>query len=213
MKKKTYTIDERILERILVLNETEVRLSGNFWQFIKGWVCISKGVSKKSSCIGFRCGDNKLSVTMQIIGESGIRKLMEMCAEILALSSYIDDPPKPKEKIRKTAKSISSDNDCKLCKKRGKAWNGDNPKCAFANGIFSNENWNCETANRLRNLTIDTKFYSNDQYCGVIDLDECGKFLILSWYKSRGRTEGAWVVDQSSISPITLKEAEELLSV
>ena len=110
-------------------------------------------------------------------------------------------------------KYISPYTDCKLCKERGKNWNGDDPKCAFTNGIFSNGNWNCETANRLRDLTDDTRFYNNDQYCGIVDLDGFGKFLILSWYKSRGRTEGAWVVDQALISPITLKEAEELLSV
>ena len=104
MTKKTDTIDERIRERIEVLNDTEIRLSGNIQQFIKGFICRSKGVSRKSSCISLRVGDKKYSSDMLIVGEDSIRTVMETCSEILALSSYIDDPPKPREKIRETAK-------------------------------------------------------------------------------------------------------------
>jgi hypothetical protein len=33
-----------------------------------------------------------------------------------------------------------------MCKQRGKTWEGADPQCAFENGIFSSENWNCATA-------------------------------------------------------------------
>jgi hypothetical protein len=42
---------------------------------------------------------------------------------------------------------------CKLCNERGKTWNGDDPVCAFENGVFSNDNWNCATMNKLRNIS------------------------------------------------------------
>jgi len=39
---------------------------------------------------------------------------------------------------------------CRMCRERGKRWAGDEPRCAFENGVFSGDNWNCGTMNVLR---------------------------------------------------------------
>ena len=44
--------------------------------------------------------------------------------------------------------------ECPLCKKRGKTWEGDDPVCALKNGKFSDDNWNCATMNKLREIAI-----------------------------------------------------------
>ena len=111
---------------------------------------------------------------------------------------------------------------------------GSDPKCAFwdAGGQFNADNWNCALMGVLRTeaervwnegpphhgralLTAD------DQRCAVIRVDELlglrpddsgfdPDFLILSWYKSRGGTEGAWCIDQSHLRPLDFSLAMEL---
>jgi len=100
---------------------------------------------------------------------------------------------------------------CKLCKQRGKTWKGDEPKCAFENGVFSSDNWNCATMGALRNLAEGPSVYNNDQHCATLPVFDCGEFLIISWYKSRGQTEGAWIVDSCSILPLSIGEAEAII--
>ena len=41
--------------------------------------------------------------------------------------------------------------------------------------------------------------------------DQVFRQMCISWYKNRGRTEGAWLMDQSTIEPLTLKDAERFL--
>jgi hypothetical protein len=86
---------------------------------------------------------------------------------------------------------------CVMCIARGKTWHGSDPKCAFENGIFSRENWNCATIWELREMADDVKQWSEDQYYAFIPLvqNEVGaEFLYLSWYKNRGRTEHMYLV-------------------
>lgn len=98
--------------------------------------------------------------------------------------------------------------ECGWCRRRGQTWDGSAPKCAFPDGgKFVSDNWNCATMNVLRAL-IDTgsEVWSDDQWLGTLAVG--GKFLVLSWYKRRGRTEGAWLVDAGEIRPISLADAE-----
>lgn len=105
---------------------------------------------------------------------------------------------------------------CPACKKRGKNWYGADPNCAFLNGVFDADNWNCATMNLLRDLYDEGHprvhhAWSDDQNCLMFPLE--GEFLILSWYKHRGRTEGAWIVGSDKIRTLTLEEAEQIIEL
>ncbi len=98
---------------------------------------------------------------------------------------------------------------CKLCKERGKTWQGSDPRCAFESGVFNSDNWNCATMNRLREIVKygddDFTFYRRDDYmtnsigiifCGSgFDAEVEGMTLIMKWYKDRGRTHTAFLLD------------------
>lgn len=110
--------------------------------------------------------------------------------------------------------------DCARCVKRGQTWNGSAPRCAFKTGEFSNENWNCATANNLRSLagedhndakTAESLYlYRDDQSYAALfvppnendipDGEEIGPFrgggfIAMSWYKHRGQTDMILRVD------------------
>lgn len=64
--------------------------------------------------------------------------------------------------------------------------------------------------NRLRDLVEDGATWNEDQYIATIS-DKNGGFVVLSWYKHRGRTEGAWWVFGTECVPMTLTDAEKVL--
>ena len=105
---------------------------------------------------------------------------------------------------------MSEYKECERCKKRGKIWEGSDPVCGFKSGVFSPENWNCATTNALREIVEGNVNWSEDQSLGVKCLD--GTFMVVSWYKSRGRVEGIWIVDGQEKREITLCEAENILN-
>ena len=94
---------------------------------------------------------------------------------------------------------------CKMCRERGKTWAGDDPKCAVPDGKpFNPDNWNCATANAIRNLAGDEwadkpppgiqREQRDDQTYITIythDVDFPGETypwcLWVTWYKRRGR--------------------------
>ncbi len=86
---------------------------------------------------------------------------------------------------------------------------GSDPQCAFASGVFNGENWNCATANALRDRAYESSVWSEDQHAAILPWD--GSFIVLSWYKRRGRTEGIWLLHGYAISPLTLEQAESYL--
>lgn len=98
---------------------------------------------------------------------------------------------------------------CVECENRGKTWKGLDPKCAFEDEEFSKNNWNCATMNKLRDV-IDNPSWSDDQSTALIPMND-GRFILLSWYKNRGCTEGAWIIDESECRRLTIKDAEELI--
>ena len=103
---------------------------------------------------------------------------------------------------------------CQMCQQRGKTWEGSDPRCAFEDEVFDKNNWNCATSNAIRSIAEDSDLviYNNDQNLASIPLS-LGRFLIISWYKRRGRTEGMWVVDGTEIKLPDILLAESLVEM
>ncbi len=111
--------------------------------------------------------------------------------------------------------------ECRLCKERGKTWSGSDPVCAFPDGTFSNDNWNCATMNRLRMIADDiNRTMRDDNSCGSIgyvsmdadyapdDYDGYGGYIVMMWYKDRGRTGNAVFMTDDETKPLTIQHAE-----
>ena len=103
--------------------------------------------------------------------------------------------------------------ECPECKKRGKTWRGSDPRCAFQSETFSSDNYQCATMNILRDLCEESRIWNEDSHCAAIPFGVNGFFLVLSWYKSRGRTDGAWVVHCDGMEALTLTQAAEIVAV
>lgn len=106
---------------------------------------------------------------------------------------------------------------CKLCQERGKTWQGDDPKCAFPEGIFDESNWNCATMNKLRNLAERYGNYEWQEDMNIASLklntDDYLGWVVLTWYKSRGRTGTASYITDDRVEPLTIRKAEACLKV
>ncbi|MCY8754773.1 hypothetical protein [Bacillus haynesii] len=110
---------------------------------------------------------------------------------------------------------------CRLCKERGKTWEGDDPVCAFENGVFSPKNWNCATMSKLRRLSEELGHSDrDDDSCGSIGYvplsdnyapatyEGCGGYIVMMWYKERGRVGHALFMTDEGAEPLTLEHAE-----
>ena len=104
---------------------------------------------------------------------------------------------------------------CKLCETTRKDWDGDDRVCAFPDGIFSDDNWNCATVNKLRELAENYRVYGDDQSIAVIPIPEMKEYnsgwLVLNWYKNRGRTDVAQVISYGTVVPLHIVHAELIL--
>lgn len=107
--------------------------------------------------------------------------------------------------------------ECPRCQTRGKTWEGSDPRCAFPAGVFTPDNWNCATMNALRDLSdaLDRSWRDDNAaasmgYVPIGDaLDGASGYVVMSWYKSRGRTGQAWTMwDDDTPHLTTLAEAE-----
>lgn len=100
---------------------------------------------------------------------------------------------------------------CKRCKTQIKTWNGDDSVCAFPNGVFDSTNWNCETMSVLRAIILDNNsaVYSDEQNAAIIPYE--GEFIVLEWYKNRGATEQAFILNSKGMGPLTQDFVEEFL--
>jgi len=96
---------------------------------------------------------------------------------------------------------------CAMCEKRGKTWEDSDPCCAFEDGRFNRDNWNCATLNALRQISRDIGTYRRDDNAdasiGVIPINEATEddmgYIVLTWYKDRGKTGSAIVVDDGEV--------------
>jgi len=103
------------------------------------------------------------------------------------------------------------------------------PICAFASGAFSAPNWNCITANRLRELAGDSLGERPRSFSWVCRDDNAaasfgafwvpehndggGFYVAMSWYKNRGATGQIWGFRDDEIPhALTLIEAEEAIA-
>ncbi len=95
---------------------------------------------------------------------------------------------------------------CDACDKCGKTWEGDDPKCAFTDGVFG-ENWNCATVGMVRGICneegnfpdgIDYQYCEDQKYATIkidhLEMDDRPLALWVSWYKNRGRTDAMWLL-------------------
>lgn len=105
--------------------------------------------------------------------------------------------------------SVPSVAPCAACRAPGyKTWRGADPKCAFPGGVEfkAEDNWNCGTANLIRDLIGDSSgdrngrcsiwWWDDQSYAALniadIELDNASHqpaaTLWISWYKRRGAT-------------------------
>jgi hypothetical protein len=87
-------------------------------------------------------------------------------------------------------------------------------QCAFdEQGKFIKDNWNCPLMNKLRiehdDNYVSYNVYSEDQHCLVIPFD--GKFAIIGFYKSRGKTEAFYILKDSDMREGTASDVAEIL--
>lgn len=88
--------------------------------------------------------------------------------------------------------------------------------CAFKTGSFTPDNWNCATMHHLRVLADDesksVQTWHNDQTATLTPVGNCGEFLVLGWYKRRGRTEQAFILNDINFPmPLTLAQANAII--
>lgn len=96
---------------------------------------------------------------------------------------------------------------CKACKKRGKTWQGDDPRCAFEAGKFDGDNWSCATADLIRDVCYEGQDLPNGvdyQYCEdqkyvTVKVDHIEGLdgalaLWVSWHKQRCITDAMWLL-------------------
>ena len=108
-----------------------------------------------------------------------------------------------------------------MCRKRGQTWSGDGEVCGFLSfGRFKENNWNCATLNKLRDMCDWGNRDDSSSACiGVIQISESEKrgiqqgYVVLTWYKDRGATGQARVVwDDNLTEKLTLKTAEFIIN-
>lgn len=124
--------------------------------------------------------------------------------------------------------------DCNRCEKFKKEhpYNGERHEgtnfaslvlCAFADGstVFREDNWNCFTMSVLRENAYKRKTRWGDNSLGFVVVGEDRAtdtlpmgFVVMAWYKDRGRTGQAAFIDESfPARPLTRNEAEELSDI
>lgn len=89
---------------------------------------------------------------------------------------------------------------CRLCQVIPWPREWESRRCAFPDGVFQTENWNCATMNVLRDIAeaLGTTMRADDAegsigYVPLGDEDITG-YLVMTWYKNRGRTHSALVL-------------------
>jgi len=119
---------------------------------------------------------------------------------------------------------VASTSECRLCVERGgRTWEGSDPNCAFTSGEFDDDNWNCATLNALRTIAEGDDWpepaewgeqrgalWSNDERAALIAHE--GEFVVLGWYKHRGRTQIALLISDDGYRTLTLADAERFLA-
>jgi len=125
-----------------------------------------------------------------------------------------------------------NDPDFLLCRHGVKYWTGDDPCCAFDEaGNFRENNWNCFLMTKVRELcgqwdedAPGNCWWDEDQYYGVIYIPTWfageevksplrGCFVLMDWYKSRGRTDSFRILAGDIVRQGTEEDAEEIAGI
>jgi len=123
---------------------------------------------------------------------------------------------------------------CPRCKRRKWPYEGEGsqPRCAFPDGVFNSDNWNCATANAIRDIAyegqnpmpdgVDYRYCEDQKYATIYaddiledsDPEVVGPEAVwVSWYKSRGTTDQIIALySMGGAKPITLTQAEALIA-
>lgn len=111
-------------------------------------------------------------------------------------------------------------NTCKMCRDRGKTWEGSNPTCYF---IDPKNNWNCATVNAIRDICYEGQnlphgvqyMYCDDEKYATIKIPDGSDIdalcLWVQWYKNRGGTGSLFLLD--SYNPPREPTEGELLDI
>lgn len=98
---------------------------------------------------------------------------------------------------------------CKLCEQRGKPPHFlSERRCGFnSDGKFTSDNWNCVTLGQLRKIAEHLDIISRDEdemsHTYIPVYEDVKRYIYLSWYKNRGRTEYAEVFELDDCGSIT----------
>jgi hypothetical protein len=107
---------------------------------------------------------------------------------------------------------------CVLCGERKKESHGPSPRCAFIDGLFQKDNFDCATMNKLRTIanSLGTT-WRDDQTSGSIGYVPFGGStqsgnIVMTWNKDRGTTGNAVIMlDSNEPQPLSEENASEAI--
>jgi hypothetical protein len=125
--------------------------------------------------------------------------------------------------------------ECQLCHERTPEdmaffAGGSQPRCAFPDGVFVGDNWNCETAGQIRTICTADNYgvitdelpigvsyqWDEDENYATIQtarIGDCfGVFMYVQWYKNRGRTDIIAIIDNTVSRPATEQECRAVIA-
>jgi len=133
---------------------------------------------------------------------------------------------------RKMLESQRLDPDFLLCRHGKKDWSGMDPVCAFdEDGKFRENNWSCRLMSKVRTLmgqwneaTPGNYWWDDDDSHGVLYVtSEVGRkevdsylrgcYVLIDWYKSRGKTDNFRILQGDTIREGTEADALELTRI
>jgi len=83
------------------------------------------------------------------------------------------------------------------------------PKCAFTPlGNYNKDNWECQTMVKLRQLE-DHHDWNDDESIGIVKISN--GYLVMTYYKGRGRTGNAMIMCDDEMRELTLNDAYRIL--
>ena len=99
---------------------------------------------------------------------------------------------------------------CRLCQRDPQPPNSEPRKCAFSEmGRFMSDNWCCATMLKLRDsCVLEWRDDLSAASIGVVHIPdglEMQGYLVMTWYKARGGTPGAYVMHDDA-QPVRLTE-------
>ncbi len=143
-----------------------------------------------------------------------------------------EDQEKVDRELKKMIEKQHADPDFLFCRHGEKDWMGADPCCAFnEDGTFRENNWSCVLMSKVRDLMgqwSDSAYghcwWDDDQHYGVLYIQSWvhgkevdsylqGTFVLLDWYKSRGKTDSFRILQGDVVREGTEKDALEIVKI